>query len=257
MYTTDKVSVIMPVYNASDFLDESIQSVLNQTYRNIELILIDDNSTDNSLEICKKFEYIDRRVIVIYKPINSGAGISRNDGLLKSSGRYIAFLDADDLWKHDKIEKQVNFLKQQKMAMTFSFYELIDINSHSLKTLVTAPKKLTYQKLLKNNYVGNLTGIYDTKLIGKIPISNIRKRQDWLLWLQILKKINYCEPVQENLASYRKIDNSLSSKKLNLVLYNYLVYRKGLSFSVFKSTISIMFFLVEYFFIRKKYIFKL
>jgi glycosyltransferase involved in cell wall biosynthesis len=250
----DKVSVIMPVFNAEKFLKDAIRSVLSQTYENLELLIVDDCSNDNSLQICNDFKEKDSRVKVFKNDLNRGTGFSRNFALEKATGRYISFLDADDIWKENKLEKQVNFMTEFSVPITFCFYELIDENGDSKNLIVKAPTVLTYKKLLKNNYIGNLTGIYDTQTFGKVEISNIRKRQDWLMWLQLLKIVKICYPVEESLAFYRKVENSISSNKFRLLKHNFNVYRSGLNFNYLQSIVWMFIFLVEYLFVRKSYI---
>jgi teichuronic acid biosynthesis glycosyltransferase TuaG len=250
---TPSVSIITPMHNSEAFLSETINSVLNQTYKNWELFLIDDCSTDNTLEIAQSFSSEYTNIELLKNSTNLGAAISRNLGIEKSKGDFIAFLDADDLWKPEKLVKQLDFIKKYNCDVCFSSYELINEKGEKLNKIVKALPVLSYNKLLKSNYVGNLTGLYDAKTLGKIQTTNLRKRQDWLLWLEAIKKSgNPAKGIQESLAYYRVRKDSMSSNKLKLLKYNYWVYRKGLKFSIIKSIYFFILFLFEQFFVKSK-----
>lgn len=253
----DLVSIISPVYNSEKYISETINSVINQTYTNWEMILVDDASTDASLAIIQKFQDSDSRIKLYKLEKNSGAGVARNFAIEKAQGRYIAFLDADDLWKPNKLQTQISFLEHHKLPMTFSFYETIDENGNSLNTEIQAPRDLKYWQLHFCNFIGNLTAIYDTKQLGKIPISSIKKRQDWILWLTILKKIKHAKPVQQSLAFYRKRDNSISASKTTLLQYNFKVYKEYFRYSTVKALFCMMLFLFFQLIVKRFYIKKL
>ncbi len=231
------VSIITPSYNSEKFISETIQSVQNQTYKNWEMLIVDDFSQDKTVEIIKNFSKNDNRISQIALSENLGTGNARNIALKAAKGRYIAFLDSDDLWKPNKLEKQLDFLVKNKLPFTFSFYECINEEGKSLKKMIKSPKILSYNQLFFCNYVGNLTGIYDTSFFGKIPILSIRKRQDWMLWLTVLKKIKTAQPVPESLAFYRIRQNSLSASKFDLLKHNFAVYR---DFHRFNLPISLL-----------------
>jgi len=239
------------MYNSEKFISETIKSILNQTYKNWELVLIDDCSHDNTLKIVASF--INEHIKLIKNKENLGAAISRNKGIDSAKGDYITFLDADDLWKPNKLEQQIAFMQSKKCAICYTSYDLINEEGQLMHEQVRALKELSYTKLLKSNYIGNLTGMYNAKVLGKITSPNLRKRQDWLLWLSAIKKSG--EPamgIQESLAYYRIRKNSMSSNKFNLVKYNYWVYRKGLGFSTVKSIFKMIVFLKEHFFVKSK-----
>ncbi|NNC49652.1 MAG: glycosyltransferase family 2 protein [Flaviramulus sp.] len=249
------VSIITPMFNSESYLAESIQSVICQTYKNWELLLIDDYSTDNTAKIAKSFSSKHSNIKLLESDKNSGAAISRNRGILVSKGDFIAFLDADDLWKPEKLEKQIAFMKNQNCHVCFSSYELINEKGEHLGKMVKAYSNLTYKKLLKSNYIGNLTGIYNAKKLGKLTTPNLRKRQDWILWLSALKKSGKpAQGILEPLANYRVRKDSMSSNKINLLKYNYWVYKKGLGFSTLKSMFYMIGFLNEHFFVKSKQI---
>ncbi|WP_336127584.1 glycosyltransferase family 2 protein [Mesoflavibacter sp. CH_XMU1422-2] len=252
------VSIITPMYNSEKFILKTINSVVNQTYSNWELMLIDDGSTDNTIQIVEDFKQKYSNITLLQNPTNLGTAQSRNKGILEAKGDYIAFLDADDLWKPNKLDQQIQFMQNHNCDVSFSSYEQIDENGKPLHKLVQAIPKLTYNKYLKTNYIGNLTGMYNAKTLGKITSPDLRKRQDWLLWLAAIKKSS--KPalgIQESLAYYRVRQNSMSSNKIELLKYNYLVYKKGLGFSTIKSLYRMLIFLWEHFMVKSKLITKI
>lgn len=247
------VSIITPLYNSEAFIAETIISVLNQTHTHWELILIDDCSSDNTIGIVTNFIKKSKQIKLIKNETNQGAAISRNKGIIEAKGDYIAFLDADDLWKPEKLTLQLNFMTQENCDVCFSSYEQIDEKGNPLNKLVKALPELSYKKHLKSNYIGNLTGMYNAKNLGKITSPNLRKRQDWLLWLTAIKTSGKpAKSVQDSLAFYRVRADSMSSNKLALLKHNYWVYKKGLGFSTVKSLYSMLIFLCEHFFVKSK-----
>ncbi len=247
------VSIITATFNSEKFLGLTINSVLNQSYKNWELILVDDSSTDKTIELIGSYQKKHPNILLIQNTTNQGAGVSRNKGITAAKGDFIAFLDADDLWKPNKLEVQITFMIKNNLDVCFSSYDLIDEEGNNLFKRVIALPKLNYKKLLKSNYVGNLTGVYNCKNLGKIPSTKLRKRQDWILWLEAIKKSNKdAIGIQESLAYYRVRKDSMSSNKLNLLKYNYWVYRKGLGFSAFKSIYYFAGFLFEQFLVKYK-----
>ena len=220
------------------------------------MLLVDDGSTDETQRIIISF-LTDKRIQFYPLEKNSGTGVARNFGVAKAVGKYISFLDADDLWKPEKLEKQINFLQTHKLPFTFSFYDCIDDHGNTLNRRIEAPRNLSYRQLFFCNYVGNLTGIYDVQYFGRISISNIRKRQDWMHWLTILKKIKTAKAVPESLALYRVRDNSLSTSKTALIHYNFAVYRQFHGFNLVVSILCMIGFLFAQLFIKPKYIKKI
>ena len=251
------VSIITPSFNSERFITETIQSVLNQTYKNWEMIIVDDCSTDKTEEIIHHFMEEDSRIHFVKLNKNSGAGVARNSGLQIARGRFIAFLDSDDVWKAHKLETQLAFMKDKNQPFTFSYYDCIDEDSNSLHRSVQAPFPLRYKQLFFCNYVGNLTGIYDTNYFGKIAISAIRKRQDWMVWLTILKKIKVAQPVPESLAYYRIRKDSLSTSKIKLIKHNYAVYRRFHKFSIVVALLCMIGFLFTQLLIKPSFVKKL
>ena len=219
------VSIITPTFNSEQFIRQTIKSVQDQTSDAWELIIVDDCSTDQTASIVEQMAKLDSRIRFFQLNKNLGTGIARNEALRKAAGKYIAFLDSDDLWKTEKLQKQIDFMQANQFPFTFSYYDCIDEDGNLLNKRIEAPKNLSLQQLFFCNYVGNLTGIYDAEYFGKIAITSMRKRQDWILWLTILKKIKSAKPVPESLAFYRVRKNSISASKTNLLKYNYRVYR--------------------------------
>lgn len=230
----DLVSIIMPAYNSEEYISESINSIINQTYQNWELLITDDCSNDDTVEVVKKCVLNDKRVKLFKLTENSGAGVARNNGIRYAKGRYIAFCDSDDTWKPQKLEKQLNFLKSKNLSFTFCSYDVTNKNGDFIKT-IKAPAKLSFSKLLKNNYVGCLTAIYDQESLGKLYMSEIRMRQDWTLWLKILKLAGNTSGQLESLALYRDRSKSISSNKFKMIKYTWLVYSSELGFPIIKS----------------------
>ena len=247
------VSIITPCFNSEKFISQSIQSVIDQTYTNWEMIIVDDYSIDKTVVLVEKFLKIDDRIQLFKLDKNSGAGVARNFAIQKSSGNFIAFLDADDLWKPEKLQKQLDFMKLHDLPFTFSFYETIDEAGKSLNETITTPLKISYNQLYYCNWIGNLTAIYSADYFGKIEISSIKKRQDWLLYLQIFKKIKTAMPLPESLAFYRVREDSISASKLKLLKYNFNVYRQFHKKSFVVSIFDMIRFLYVQLFVKPKY----
>jgi len=246
------VSVIMPAYNSSEFIGEAIQSVRNQTYLNWELFVIDDASNDWTIALAEDYVSLDSRIKLLKNFKNLGAGASRNIGIKAAKGSFISFLDADDLWKPEKLEIQVNFMLKNNLLMSFSSYRLMTETGELLPEIVEALRELSYQKLLKSNYVGNLTGMYNADKIGKIYSPILRKRQDWGLWLSVLEKAGSALGIQHPLACYRLRKNSISNNKTALLKYNFQIYNKVLEYGFLKSCKYMSRFLWEHFMVKNK-----
>lgn len=251
------VSIITPTYNSEAFIAETIQSAQAQTFPNWELVIVDDCSTDNTAAVVRSFSEQDARISFYQLQRNSGAGVARNQAVDLARGQYIAFLDSDDLWKPKKLEKQLQFMQETAQPFAFSFYECIDEDGNPLHLQVRAPQRLYYLQLFFCNFVGNLTGIYDTKFFGKIPISGIRKRQDWMVWLTVLRKMRSAQVMPESLAYYRVRKNSISSSKWKLLQHNFAVYRQFHQFNVFVSLCCMLCFLFVQLVVKPFYIKKL
>lgn len=228
------VSIIMPSYNSAKTISSSIQSVLNQTEPNWELLIIDDNSADDTLEIIKPF-VIDKRIKLTILKKNEGAANARNIGLQLAKGEWIAFLDSDDLWKKDKLEKQLSFMNKNNYSFSCTKYEKKKENS-SMVVLVSAPRKIRNFKMHLACFPGCLTVMYKRDPFNPLQVdTRILKRNDYALWLQ-LSKTRTCYYLDENLATYNNLDNSLSSgKKLKLIKHHYKLFRINCNYGIIKS----------------------
>ncbi len=244
------VSVIMPAYNSAAFISEAIGSVTQQTYPHWELIVIDDASTDTTGRIIQDVSEKDSRINLISNINNQGPGSSRNAGIKAAKGDFIAFLDSDDVWLPDKLAFQLNFMEQHDLHMCFSSYLLMNEEGERIPQVIEALPVLTYKKLLRSNYVGNLTAIYDVRKIGKVLAPNMRKRQDWAMWLTILKKYGPTRGILQPLAIYRVRKKSLSGNKLGLIIHNFRIYRNFLNYGRYKSVYSMGRFLWEHFMVK-------
>lgn len=242
-FSDDLVSIITPTYNSSSFIETTIRSIQGQSHENWELLITDDCSSDNTVSLIKEFINVDNRVKLFELDKNSGAGIARNNSIKYAEGKFIAFCDSDDQWLPNKLRAQLEFLISENLDFTYSSYYCID-EYGKRKGLVLAPSKLTYSKLLRNNYVGCLTAIYNRDNLGKLYMSEIRKRQDWTLWLKILKKIHHTKGIKEPLALYRIRPQSISRNKFSLLGITYRVYKYELNIGRMKS----LFYLTRYLF---------
>ena len=246
------VSVIMPAHNAAAFIAESIRSVQQQTYPEWELLVIDDASGDGTSRIVEQLKAEDSRIKLHILPTNQGAGFARNIGIKAASGNFISFLDADDLWKPHKLEKQLSVMEQENVQVCFSSYELMDEEGKSLQKQIKALQFLSFNKLKKANYIGNLTGVYDASKLGKIYCPLIRKRQDWGLWLLAVEKAGFAKGIEEPLAVYRMRRTSISGNKIEMLQYNYQVYREVLKYSALKSLFWMGLFLWEQLLVKQR-----
>lgn len=235
------VSIVTPLYNSEKYIEETILSVLDQTYNNWEMLIIDDCSTDNGPNIVKKYTEQDERIKYLKLEENSGAAVSRNKAIELAEGEYIAFLDSDDLWKSNKLEKQLKFMKDNNCIFCCTAYEQIDEESKSLQKIVKPVEKCSYNRLLLDCPVGNSTVMYNVEKMGKFEIPNIRKRNDDALWLQMLKKEKYIYGMNEVLMKYRIRKNSISSNKLKVIKYHWILYREIEHLGILRSVFHIFY----------------
>lgn len=227
------VSIIMPSYNTADFIGESVQSVLDQTYLNWELLIVDDCSTDQTDAVLAEFS--DKRIVYQKNDINSGAAVSRNKAIASANGRYIAFLDSDDLWSKEKLEKQVSFMFENDYGFTYTEYELIDGQSQPLHIKLTGPKHISKYGFYLFDWAGCLTVMYDVSKVGLIQIADIKKRNDYAMWLNVNKR-QPCHLLQENLAKYRKREGSISNVGIKILIrHHYHMFRTSEKMNVVSS----------------------
>lgn len=231
------VSIITPLYNCEKFLEETIDCVLKQTYSNWEWILVDDCSTDNSAEIIKKYAKEDKRIKYVKLEENSGAAVARNKAIDMSTGRFIAFLDADDLWRPNKTEFQVNYMLKNHYGFTCTDYDKVDEEGNSLNKIIRLPEKINYDQLLGNTIIQTVGVMIDLEIIDKklVNMPLMRKRQDSATWAKILKPGNLCYRVPQVLATYRVVKGSLSSNKLTLIKHNWHWWRDVEHLGLFKT----------------------
>lgn len=230
------VSVIIPVYNSELFLEDTLMSVLNQTYSNIEIICVDDKSTDGSSEIINRLSNKYEMIKVIYLEKNSGVSVARNIGIKNARGRYIAFLDSDDQWLTDKTEKQIDFMQKNNYAFTFTSYRFMDENGNLLNNRVKAQKDVTYNQMLIHNRIPCLTVVIDRYRIDEIVMPKIR-HEDYATWLSIMKKGIDAHGLDIELALYRSRGNSLSGNKLKAAGWTWNILRNVENVNIIKACI--------------------
>lgn len=229
------VSIIMPSYNTGEFIKYSIESVIAQSYSNWELIIVDDCSTDNTDEVVEDY-LSDDRIHYIKNDKNSGAATSRNRALREAKGKWIAFLDSDDLWAPKKLEKQIAFMMEKGYAFSYTDY-MIQLNGEWLPYIYMGPRVVTRRKMYDYCYFSTITVMYDRDVIGLIQIESLRKNNDYAMWLQAIEKSN-CYRFPECLSYYIKHEGSISSgSKFKLIKWHYILYKKGLHKSKFASII--------------------
>lgn len=221
-----QVSIIMPSYNTGRFISETIESVLAQSYSDWELIIVDDCSTDDTDEMIGQY-LTDERIRYIKNKNNSGAAVSRNRALREAKGKWIAFLDSDDLWEPDKLKKQIAFMENNGYHFSYTNYIEIDEESAPNGKSVTGPKRITKHGMYNYCWMGCLTVMYDAETVGLIQIEDIKKNNDYAMWLKVCKKAN-CFLLNETLARYRKRSGSISNHGyIKLIKWHYKLFREA------------------------------
>ena len=234
--SNELVSVIMPSYNTSQYIAQSIQSVIDQTYKNWELIIVDDCSTDNTDEIIMSFD--DDRIRYFKNESNSGAAISRNRALQEAKGKWVAFLDSDDLWLPQKLEKQIDFMEKNEYKFTYTAYKEMTEKGIPNGVFVTGPKRINKRKMFNYCWLGCLTVMYDANCVGNIQIADLKKNNDYAMWLKCIKKTE-CVFLNEDLSYYRLRNGSIShGSKWKLIKHHYLLYRIGENKGIISSAFS-------------------
>ena len=234
------VSIITPCYNAESFIVDTIESVLAQTYQNWEMIIIDDYSDDNSRDIIGEYTKQDIRIKTLYNEKNMGAALSRNRGIALSTGKYVAFLDSDDLWLPDKLKKQIQLMQEENILLSYTSYYTINEYSETMTTF-SVNEKVTYLDMLKTSTMGTSTTVYNVNMLGKVYFEDMG-HEDYVMKLKILKQIPCAKGISEPLVKYRIHSQSLSSNKLHAALWQWHVYRKVEQLSFFKS----MYYFIHY-----------
>lgn len=219
------VSIITPTYNSALTIAYTIQSVLAQSYSQWQMFIVDDASTDNTVDIIKKWQALDDRILLIQLDCNSGAAIARNTAIKLATGRYIAFLDSDDRWLEDKLTQHIGFMTKHKAGLSFTAYKKVSEQGNHINDM-GVPAQINYTQLLKCNVIGCLTAIYDTHKIGKVYMPEIRTRQDYGLWLYILKnKVKVAHGLNKVLATYLVREDSISANKKSAAISTFKLYR--------------------------------
>ncbi len=211
--TADLVSIIMPTYNCGRFIEESIRSVQEQSYNNWELIIVDDCSADDTIRVVRRIQIKDKRIRLYQNKSNSGAAISRNVALKEAKGRWIAFLDSDDLWEPTKLEKQITFMEENDYFFSYHEYVEIDEDDKELGVIVSGKEHVGKFDMLSCCWPGCLSVMYDTSKIGLVQIADIKKNNDTAMWLKIIRKTD-CYLLPEILGKYRRRSNSITPKPI-------------------------------------------
>ena len=242
----DLISVIIPYYKKKKYIISSINSVLNQTYKNLEIIIIYDDLNKEDLNLLKKIKKKDKRIKIYINKKNLGAGRSRNKGIKLSKGIFVAFLDSDDLWKKNKLKKQIFFMKKNGINASHTSYTIINSNNKIIGS--RNAKDMSYKLLLKSCDIGLSTVILKKEIItNKIKFANIKTKEDYVLWLKITLNNIKIFALRDNLTKWRKLEDSLSSSKLQKIYDGYLVYRKYMNFNLLKSFGFLMLLSFNYF----------
>ena len=249
------VSIITPSFNCGKYIGETIKSVIMQSYQNWEMIIVDDCSSDDTRQIIS--EYNDNRIKLLINSHNRGAAYCRNKAIKEAKGKYIAFLDADDVWLPEKLKKQINFMRDNGYSFTCAYCDYIDENSMPLEVIDTSPNKVGKVGMYLYNWIACLTVIYYVPVVGMIQIEEIPKRNDYALWLKVIKKTEcYCYP--EILGSYRVRKNSIShTSKIKLVKEHYNLFRKCEKMSFLKAILLTFINVLMYVYRRFRYVKKI
>lgn len=232
MNSCQLVSIIMPSYNSADTIAKSIESVQKQDYAHWELLITDDCSSDRTVEIVRQLASQDPRISIEVNSVNSGAGFSRNQSINRSSGKYIAFLDADDLWLPNKLSIQVAFMDETNSLFSYTAYQ--KFSDAGLGGVIVPPPRVTYSELLRGSVIGCLTAMFNAEVLGRQTMPLIRKRQDMGLWLKLLKICHEAQCIPEVLAQYRT-DSGMSQNKLSAAKYQWRLYRDVVGLNLSKS----------------------
>ena len=229
------VSVITPCYNMEHFVSDTVQSVRNQTYTHWEMLIVCDASTDGTPDILRSLAAQDERIKITLNPSHSGIAEARNQAIQQAQGHYLAFLDADDLWHPDKLERQLRFMQEKQIGFSYSSYDLVDEEGKLLNKTVTAHNDMSYHGYLRNTIIGCSTVMVDTDIVGPVMVPHFRTSEDTATWLDILKKGHLAYAIQQPLVSYRIRSNSASSNKLKASHDLWIVYRRHEKLSFFKT----------------------
>ena len=235
------VSVIMPAYNCGRYIAQAVQSVIGQTLADWELQIVDDCSTDDTQAVVQRLAAQDTRIHYTRLAQNGGPAAARNEALRRAAGQYVAFLDSDDLWTSDKLERQIAFMEKNGATFSATAYDQMDESGNPLPTVCLPPHRTNYRKmLLLSNPIGNSTVMFDQRLLGRFQVPPIRKRNDFALWLKILKTTPCCMGMDDVLTHYRVRTDSISSNKLAQAKYHWQLYREIEQLSVPASAFYVL-----------------
>jgi teichuronic acid biosynthesis glycosyltransferase TuaG len=240
-----KVSIVTPTYNSEKYIEQTIQSVISQTYENWELIIIDDCSSDSTSHIILQYSKKDSRIKLFINKVNSGAAVSRNRGISESSGRFLSFLDSDDIWLSNKLEVQINFMLSNNYPISFTSYSLINDEGDNLNKVVKSIKEITYKGYLKNTIIGMSTSMIDLCNVGTVEFINIRTRQDTYLWISLLRQGFTAYGLDAVLVNYRLSKNSISRNKFKAAKNVWVLYYKYENLGGLKSLYYFLFYLLN------------
>lgn len=229
------VSVITPMYNGEKYLAEMIDSVINQTYDNWELVIVDDCSTDDSCKIVQEYIKRDNRIKLIKQKKNAGPAEARRVSIRNAKGKYIAFLDCDDIWMPEKLEKQIGYMESNGIAVTCTSYQIVSEDCKMVHKEFIVPSKIDYKMLLKQNYFSCDTVVINKEKIEKIEILTYEKHEDYLTWLNLMKKAEVAIGLQESLAIYRLRKNSRSTGKIDSAIKIGKIYREKENLTIFQT----------------------
>lgn len=244
------VSIVMPTYNSARYVAESIESILAQTYTDWELLVTDDASGDDTREIVRSYAARDPRIRLFTLQSNSGAGPARNNSICRAKGRYIAFCDSDDTWLPHKLERQMAFIKEKKCCLCFASYYECDAALRQTGVLI-APDSVSLTDTMRDDKIGFLTAMYDTRPFGKFYMPSLRKRQDWAYVLLILQKCKRAYALREPLACYRRSRGSISHNKFSLIKFNAKVYQTVFGYSKVRSYCYLFFLFIPHYLLKR------
>ena len=251
IFNMDIVSIITPSYNSEKYLKDCILSVLNQTLTSWEMLIVDDASTDNSRTVIEPYLKKDKRIKAFFLEKNIGPAMARNYAINKASGRYIAFLDSDDMWLPHKLEVQLDFMKLNNYSFVFSSYQVISENNSNIINEIVVPNKISYNQYLKNTIIGCLTVMIDKNSYGELQMPDLRSSHDMALWLDLLREGEFAFGIEQPLAKYRLVKSSNTNNKFNAIYDVWKVYRNYEGFSFFYSLYNFVFYLFNA--IKKRY----
>lgn len=234
------VSIIVPAYNSECYIGRTIESVISQTYKFWEMIIVDDCSSDKTAEVILSYSLKDKRIKYSRLEVNSGAAVARNVAMSMATGQYIAFLDSDDVWLPDKLSAQIQFMQENNYKFTCTDYEQIDETGRCLGKIIHCREKADYNRVLLDCPIGNSTVMYDVTQMGKFEVPNIRKRNDDALWLKMLKSEKFIYGLNQVLVQYRVRHDSISANKFQLIKYHWVLYRKIEHLNIMRSIFYIL-----------------